>query len=240
MFFSLILKPVSINERIDWIEVLIFLFWYDPLRSHSYSSSINSSAKDISDFFSLAIPMNRSEMLFCFSPITTAVPSLIIPAFSLAISSIVFPKNWVWSIEILVITETSGKIIFVESSLPPIPTSITAISIEFLLKYSNANPTVISKKEKLFSIKKSIFSLIKSVINSFLIITPLIFILSLKSTKWGEVYSPTLYSASCKIEDIICAVDPLPLVPAIWIDLKPLCGLFRWLDNFIMLFKSFL
>jgi hypothetical protein len=30
----------------------------------------------------------------------------------------------------------------------------------------------------------------------------------------GEVYSPTLYPASCRIEASMCAVDPLPFVPA--------------------------
>ena len=54
------------------------------------------------------------------------MPGLMIPAFSAAILGSVSPKNCMWSGEMLVITHTSGVMMLVESSLPPIPTSITA------------------------------------------------------------------------------------------------------------------
>ena len=69
---------------------------------------------------------------------TTGIPGLMIPAFSLAISSIVPPSTFTWSRLIGVITETSGVMIFVESSRPPRPTSITLISAPTLAKWQNA------------------------------------------------------------------------------------------------------
>ena len=49
-------------------------------------------------------------------------------------------------------------------------------------------------------------------------------ILSLNSFKWGDVYNPTLYPAYWIIEDNMWAVEPFPLVPAIWI----VEGRWRW------------
>ena len=48
-------------------------------------------------------------------------------------------------------TETSGFITLVESSLPPRPTSITAYSTFLKLKNSNDSAKLISKNERLFS-----------------------------------------------------------------------------------------
>ena len=45
------------------------------------------------------------------------------------------------------------------------------------------------------------------------IILLLIFILSLKSKKCGEVKIPTLYLDSCKIDEIYADVLPFPFVP---------------------------
>ena len=57
-----------------------------------------------------------------------------IPAFSLVINSMVLPKITVCSKEILVITETSGVIMLVESNLPPSPVSMILISVFFFSK----------------------------------------------------------------------------------------------------------
>ena len=58
-----------------------------------------------------------------------------IPTFSKAIFSMVSPNKWVWSKETLVIIESSGSTTFVESHLPPKPTSRIAISIFSSEKY---------------------------------------------------------------------------------------------------------
>ena len=54
--------------------------------------------------------------------------------FSAAICSSVSPRICVWSNPIFVMTDSNGVIIFVESNLPPRPTSIIAISTFSLLK----------------------------------------------------------------------------------------------------------
>ncbi len=60
------------------------------------------------------------------TPLTTGRPRLMIPAFSAAIAPRVEPSRRVWSNEIVVSTETSGRTALVESSRPPMPTSTTA------------------------------------------------------------------------------------------------------------------
>jgi hypothetical protein len=59
---------------------------------------------------------------------TAGRPGLKIPAFSTAINSRVSPSHCVWSSPIVVTAATSGATTFVESSLPPRPTSTTAMS----------------------------------------------------------------------------------------------------------------
>ena len=87
-----------------------------------------SRAYSIGAFFSLAFMVNTRFTAPWALPITTGTPSLIIPAFSLAIFVSVSPRYWVWSRPMLVITHKSGWMIFVQSNLPPMPTSITATS----------------------------------------------------------------------------------------------------------------
>ena len=58
--------------------------------------------------------------------VTTGTPGLMIPAFWAAMASMVFPSRSVCSRVTLVITETSGVMMLVESHRPPMPTSITA------------------------------------------------------------------------------------------------------------------
>jgi aldose 1-epimerase len=61
-----------------------------------------------------------------YSPTTTGTCGLMMPAFSPAISASVLPRNWVWSKLMLVMMESIGVMMLVQSSLPPSPTSITA------------------------------------------------------------------------------------------------------------------
>ena len=61
-------------------------------------------------------------------------------------SVILLPRIASWSLSIFVIMETIGLPTFVASSLPPSPTSITAISTFSSAKYRNAIAVVNSKK----------------------------------------------------------------------------------------------
>ena len=58
-----------------------------------------------------------------------------------------------------------------------------------------------------------LFLLIKSTTKDFFIFLLLIFILSLKSKKCGEVKIPTLYLDSCIIDEMYADVLPFPFVP---------------------------
>ena len=61
-------------------------------------------------------------------------PSLMMPAFSPAIFRMPLPRTSSWSSATLVTIERSGSTTFVESSLPPNPTSRMARSTIFWLK----------------------------------------------------------------------------------------------------------
>ena len=77
----------------------------------------------------------------------TAKPaSLIIPAFVEAISTRVLPKYSIWSRPIGVITLTSAFITLVASHSPPIPTSITPISMGCSANAAKARAVTASKK----------------------------------------------------------------------------------------------
>ena len=70
---------------------------------------------------------------------TAGQPGLMMPAFAAAIFSSVSPSTSVWSSPMLQITETSGaSMTLVESSSPPMPTSITTIWQPRRTKYSIA------------------------------------------------------------------------------------------------------
>ena len=163
----------------------------------------------------------------CVSPITQGVCCLMIPAFSAAISASVLPKNSVWSIPILVMTESNGVRILVLSNRPPKPTSMTAISTFCSAKYQKASAMVVSKNEGRISSKNARLSATKRTTSSSGIISPDMRIRSRKSTKWGEVNNPTLYPCACNAAAMRWDVDPLPLVPAIWTARRCVCGLPR-------------
>ena len=115
------------------------------------------------------------------------------PAFSKAISARVDPSNAQWSRPMDVTTDSTGVMMFVLSRRPPRPTSITAASTPRRANHQKAMPVVISKKDspsKSFSYKFR-----NSQTSSRVIISnppsDIIFILSRKSRRWGDVYSPT-------------------------------------------------
>ena len=91
----------------------------------------------------------------------------------------------------LVTTLSSGMMMFVLSSLPPRPTSITATSTSCSANHQKAIPVVISKNDspsKSFSVKKentASFAIISGPER----LSPIRMILmrSRKSTRWGEV-----------------------------------------------------
>ena len=62
------------------------------------------------------------------SPTTATAPALMMPPFSVAISSTELPRNRSWSIAIGVTTATWPSTTFVASHEPPMPTSTTATS----------------------------------------------------------------------------------------------------------------
>lgn len=68
------------------------------------------------------------------------------PALFLAMSSIVGPRIYIWSIPIDVKTDVDGFTILVVSFYPPIPTYKDTISQLFSLKYTKAEDAKISHK----------------------------------------------------------------------------------------------
>ena len=77
---------------------------------------------------------------------TTGTPRLMIPAFSLAISSTVSPSVLTWSRLIWVMAQISGATTLVASSLPPSPTSTTWKSAPSRVNQTNAIAVSTSKK----------------------------------------------------------------------------------------------
>ena len=134
------------------------------------------------------------------------------------------------------------------SSLPPRPTSTTATSTFSSANQRKAIPVVISKKESPRASmsasrshrKDQTYSLGTSSTDGFRPAAPAgpssaggqaMRILSLKSTMWGEVYSPTFSPAAARADASMLATDPLPFVPATWMEWKESWGSPRILAN---------
>ena len=130
------------------------------------------------------------------SPITTGICCFMIPAFSPAIRASVLPRNCMWSKLMLVISDNIGVIMFVQSRRPPSPTSMTATSTCCSLKYKKASAVVNSKNDGWRVSEKLCSCFTNSITRCLGIGIPFTRIRSLKSTKCGEVYNPTLYPAS--------------------------------------------
>ena len=146
-----------------------------------------SSANVMGAFSDEAIASKTGRVSGAVSPTTTGIPCLMIPDFSIAMSSSELPRNCVWSILMLVMTDKIGMMMFVQSRRPPMPTSITAISTCLSAKYLKAMAVVTSKKDGCRGAKNDFSSSTKFTTYSSSIGRPLIRIRSLKSTRWGDV-----------------------------------------------------
>ena len=187
-------------------------------------------------FFSHSF-LNVSSISFWTSPLKNVIFSLIIPAFSFAISDNESPNTFWWSYPTFVTRPINGDIIFVESNLPPKPTSIIAISIFLNLKYSNANNVEISKNDGWILLKSLKFELTKSLINFFFIFLPSTWILSLKSNIWGDENKPILKFKLRHKFAIVVEVVPFPFVPPTWTEVYFFCGLSNFSHNNLILWS---
>ena len=146
-----------------------------------------SSANTIIASISCAFASNTTRVSGRASPTTTGVPCFMIPAFSYAIFDNVLPKNWVWSSEMLVMMESKGLIMLVQSNRPPKPTSIMAKSTCCSEKYLKAIAVVSSKNDGCNGSKKLRWFSTKSITYCSEIILPFTLMRSLKSTRCGLV-----------------------------------------------------
>ena len=174
-------------------------------------------------FFSSHTRLNTSKASCSCGYIITGTFSFIIPDFSSAIFSKVSPNICIWSKLIDAITQAIGVITFVESCLPPSPTSITAKSTPCSQKYKNIAQVIISNSVGLsYPSDNTSFTAFSTLViafakSSFWIFVPFICILSSNSSMKGDVYIPTLYPALISIFVVIALIEPLPFVPAICI-----------------------
>ena len=144
-----------------------------------------------------------------------------IPAFSAAIFVSVSPSTATWSIPIGVITDTSGVSTFVESSLPPSPTSITITSTRTSAKYRNAiavwNSNTLTVPEPPRSLTDSAAGQTRSNIatnRSCEIGTPSTVKRSVMVCRCGEMNIPVRMPHAERAAAIMAQVLPLPLLPA--------------------------
>lgn len=110
--------------------------------------------------------------------------------------------------------DSSGVIMFVQSSLPPSPTSIIAISTCCSAKYLKASAVVSSKKEAVKRFEETTFLRYK--IDDILLRNHLSIdadTLTEIDEMWACVQSHPIASC-CKIAASVCEQEPFPLVPA--------------------------
>ena len=110
------------------------------------TSSIKKTGLDIRSAFFEKTSFSPASCL----DTNTGTPCFMIPAFSPAISSFVFPRYFVCSSSIGVIIQHSGVRTFVASSLPPIPVSKTAHGNPAVLNVSMANAVTSSNHDGAF------------------------------------------------------------------------------------------
>ena len=150
---------------------------------------------------------------------TTADDGSTIPDFSRAMSASVGPANSVWSMPMLVITATCAWTTFVASQRPSRPTSTTATSTATSANQRNAAAVHASKYDGRTPVSpsRSATAAICSANSSSLIGSALRARRSFTRSRCGLVYVPTVSPWTISSRVIICAVDPLPLVPVMWI-----------------------
>ena len=205
------ITPKSCSTFTAFRMVFAFFVWYAPWSSPCnvpklrvvYSmplipsvrvavTSGFSSAKSRGAPWRLAVSWKTGRVSSVVSPMTTGTLCLIIPAFSPAIFASVFPRNCVWSRLMFVMMDRMGLMMLVQSRRPPSPTSTTAISIPSSAKYLKAIAVVSSKNDGLRGSKNLRSFSTKSMTYCLPIHSPLMRMRSLKSTRCGDVYSPTL------------------------------------------------
>ena len=151
-------------------------------------------------------------------------PGLMIPAFSPAISVIVLPSRWVWSMSIGVITATSASATLVASQVPPSPTSTTATSTGASAKAAYAIAVMISKKvidtpsiccSSTIATYGASSRQVSSKRSSE-IARPSMVIRSVTPVTCGLVNRPVRNPSARNNDSIMAAVLPLPLVPVRW------------------------
>ncbi len=108
--------------------------WQGPVRSILDSRSCSNPQAGTSEANTRGAPTDAATssktvaVSASRTPTTAGTPGLKIPAFSRAIAALVEPSKAQWSRPIEVITDRAVTIMFVLSSLPPRPVSITAAS----------------------------------------------------------------------------------------------------------------
>ena len=152
------------------------------------------------------------------SPMIAAESGLMIPAFSRATSASVGPANSLWSIPMLVMTATWASTTLVASHIPSRPTSITPTSTAVSANHRKAAAVHASKYDGRTPIRpsRSATAAICSANDSSSIGSPSRAMRSLMRSRWGLVYVPTCRPWAIRRRVIICAVEPLPLVPVMW------------------------
>ena len=168
------------------------------------------------------------------SPLTAGRPRLRIPAFSVAMAASVLPSCRVWSNEMLVMIESSGWTTLVESSRPPMPTSSTTAPTWRRAKCSRPIAVVISKKvsrhwsrsdsSRSSRSTASRTSSTSAITSSGAAGWPSTVNRSSRRCRCGEEYSPVRTPAADSPAAIIAAVEPFPLVPAMWMIDSPAWG----------------
>ena len=115
---------------------------------------------------------------------------------------------------------SGGRITFVASNSPPMPTSHTTRSQPWRAKYSKPSAVTISNSvgcSKIESARGLMYSVMRQ-ISSSEICTPSIWMRSLNRMRKGLVYRPVLYPAFVNMLASIAQVEPLPFVPVTWMN----------------------
>jgi hypothetical protein len=118
----------------------------------------------------------------------------------------------------LVMTATCASTTFVASQRPSMPTSTTATSMATSANQRNAHAVTISKKlgRTPATSSSSAIAPICSARSSSEIGSVLRLIRSFSRSRCGLVYVPTVRPCAISSRVIICVVEPLPLVPVMW------------------------
>ena len=158
---------------------------------------------------------------------TTLQPSLMMPAFSPAISERVWPRKASWSMEMGVSTAASGQgMTLVESSRPPMPASRITTLHFFLRKYKMAaavsSSNSVGRPGPSFSRGRAasrISSVMRARSSSLISLVPSgeqIRICSVYLWIQGEEKTPQERPEEARMEERKAQTEPLPLVPATW------------------------